>query len=443
MQGHVGQRHAGHFSGLGTRHLGHLGAGPKLDLAVFNLRRAIQRLHGGVGQIRGVINGFDDAAGLVVRRLDIAFFIKRGTAFFCCSFCKAFLDGGRVQRTLGPLLPDGVYRRRPLACVPGGFAHHRKTTNSTCVHGQLHYAFHPGDRQGGFAVDGTGCAAQHGAQAHGGINQTGRTCIQAKLRAAIDLGGDVQTWGWRTDQFPVFAVLEFGLCQAHTRCVFGKVAVMAFFARFVLHHAIGHGDFSHRHLPGLRRGSDQAGAGQRRRQAQVVPGIGHTAGTTGGVQAQLAHGLVHQPMRHLDLDGLLYPFGFQRVKRQCRVHHEHIAVNGVGTGLLQPHPAQRHIKFFGHQHRQGRVHALAHLSPWHGQNDGSVLGDLDPAVQRDLALGRQHVFGLAQAGTHWHNAPAHHQRAGGTQAAQNPGTALHAAPPLFPTAVLAVVLAAR
>ena len=124
-------------------------------------------------------------------------------------------------------------------------------------------------------------------------------------------------------------------------------------------------------------------------------------------------------MGDLDFHRQFGPFHLQRMERQGHPHHHHVAVDRVRPRLLQAHLGERQVELFGHQHRQRRVHALAHFSPRHGQHDAAVLRDFDPAVQRHFARRCwQHVFGLAQARTHRHHAPADDERASSTQAAQ-------------------------
>jgi hypothetical protein len=104
------------------------------------------------------------------------------------------------------------------------------------------------------------------------------------------------------------------------------------------------------------------------------------------------------------------------------------AEDRVVAGLLQPHARQRHVELFGHQHRQRGVHALAHLAAVHRQHDGAVLGDLDPAVERDLAFGRRPQCRVADSAARRHQAPADQQRAADGRARQQQAAALHATP---------------
>ena len=210
---------------------------------------------------------------------------------------------------------------------------------------------------------------------------------------------------------------------------------MALFARRVLDHAVDHFHFGDRYLPGVSGRVDQAGACQGGRHAQVVPGVRHTAGAAGGVQAQLTHGLVEQPVRDPDLERLFVTLHVQRMERQGQPHHQHVAVDRIGASLFQPHFRQGNVQLLGNEHGQCGVHTLAHFGPRHCQHHAAVLRNFDPAVERDFALcGCQHVVRLAQARAHRQGTPAHNQRARCAQAAQYPGAALHAAAPVVPAA---------
>jgi len=49
------------------------------------------------------------------------------------------------------------------------------------------------------------------------------------------------------------------------------------------------------------------------------------------------------------------------------------------------HLAELHLEFFGDQHRDGRIGALAHLDIGHGQDNLSVGSDADEGVGREPA----------------------------------------------------------
>jgi hypothetical protein len=103
-----------------------------------------------------------------------------------------------------------------------------------------------------------------------------------------------------------------------------------------------------------------------------------------------------------------------------------VAVEPIGAGGHQAHARQRHVELFGDEHGERGVRALAHFAPVHRQHDGAVGGDLDPAVQADLArLDRQRID-AAEAVARRHQAPADDQRAGGTEAADEQRAPPHA-----------------
>ena len=398
---------------------------PDFDLAVFDLRGAVHGLHGGVRQIGRGIAGFNRLAAGFFGGGNVAL-LKKGEAAL---FVELALQGGgnllRVQSALGALLPlrgDGL---GALAGVPSGFCHHGKTGAGAMQRVQRHHLLHAGQGQGGFAVERRGAAANHGRQAHGGKQHVGQAHIQAKSGAAIGFAHQIGARGGCANQLPVLAL--FGRHGARRRAGtgLGKFAVVARFARGVLQLALLHGDLGHRYFPLRSRSAKQAGARSGRSHAQGLPTVRHAGRAARGDDAQFAPELAHNPLAHFHGRGLGATFRGQWMKRQAAQKHGHVAVNGVGPGLFQPHLRQRHVELFGHQHGQGGVHALAHFAARHGQHHGAVLGDLDPAVQCHLVLGGQHVVGLAKARARGHHAPAHDEGAGGAQGAQYPGAALH------------------
>jgi hypothetical protein len=99
--------------------------------------------------------------------------------------------------------------------------------------------------------------------------------------------------------------------------------------------------------------------------------------------------IIHSPS--FTLVGFSGASRLQRVKWQAANLHGHVAINGVGSGLLDAHAGQRHVQLFGGQHGQRGVHALAHFAARHGKDDAAIRGDLDPAIEGDVALGLEHV----------------------------------------------------
>ena len=92
-------------------------------------------------------------------------------------------------------------------------------------------------------------------------------------------------------------------------------------------------------------------------------------------------------------------------------------------------PGRFDLAHLGRQHGQRGVDTLAHFAARHGKDDAAIRGDLDPAVERDVTLGLEHVAALPQPGTLRHDAPAHHQRASRASAGQQQGAPLHACTP--------------
>src|SRR5262249_7308893 len=72
-----------------------------------------------------------------------------------------------------------------------------------------------------------------------------------------------------------------------------------------------------------------------------------------------------------------------------------------------------------------RVHTLAHFGPGHGEHDGAISRDLDPAVERNVALERKHHLARAQARARGQHAPPDDECAGRTGRAPEHGATLH------------------
>ena len=125
---------------------------------------------------------------------------------------------------------------------------------------------------------------------------------------------------------------------------------------------------------------------------------------------------------------LVAGLGLARMEvRQAGDHRRDVAVEAIGTGRDQAHARQRHVELLGDEHRQRGVHALAHLAPVHRQQHGAVGGDLDPAVEADLAVRRPAAGRRApSAVARRQHAPADDQRAGGAEAAQEQRAPSHA-----------------
>ena len=106
-----------------------------------------------------------------------------------------------------------------------------------------------------------------------------------------------------------------------------------------------------------------------------------------------------------------------------------IAIDRIVAGGEQAHARQRHVELLGGEHGQRGVHALPHLAAVHRQQHAAVARNLDPAIERDLALGQRQQIGAAEPAARRHHAPADEQRASGAEAGQQQRAALHAFAP--------------
>ena len=124
------------------------------------------------------------------------------------------------------LLPLHLDRLSALTGVPGGFAHHGDSGGraTNCI--ELHQPLHARHRHRRFVINRTRRAAEHRAQPNRSKQQVGRAHIHAKLRRAIDLGGDIQSLCGLPKQLPALAVFQGDFTRRHTGCRFCKLTVM-------------------------------------------------------------------------------------------------------------------------------------------------------------------------------------------------------------------------
>jgi len=90
-------------------------------------------------------------------------------------------------------------------------------------------------------------------------------------------------------------------------------------------------------------------------------------------------------------------------------HGDDVAVDALHRRAFDMHARQRNIELLRRQHRQRSVNALPHLHARHGQHNVAFGGDLDPAIQRDLAVVLGKDSRIAHATARRHHAPTHHQ----------------------------------
>ena len=313
--------------------------------------------------------------------------------------------------------------------MPGRLCHHRKTGRRAGHRLQRHQCDDPVLCQGLFAIEGLHRTAQHGAVAHRREQHAGQPHIHAEGGSAVRFGRNVGPVYGLSDQLPVLGIFERHRGRGARGGIPGQCTVGGLFAGGMLHHAVHHGELGGGQAPCVCRGVQKAGAGRSGCHAQRVPQIGNRGGAAGRIRAEFAGDFADHPFARAHDGGLFRAFAGQRVKRQRAHEHRHIAVNRIGAGLLQTHALERHIQLLGREHGQGGMNALPHLAAWHGQDDIAGGGDLDPAVQRHIALCRQHQRAGTQARARRCDTPAHHQRTAYAQGAQYPGAALHAAPP--------------
>ena len=114
------------------------------------------------------------------------------------------------------------------------------------------------------------------------------------------------------------------------------------------------------------------------------------------------------------------------MKGEACHQHRDIAVARVGPGLLDPDRLERHIELLCGQHRQGGVHALAHLAARHRHDHAAIRADLDPAIQRDITALLQQQARRTKTRTRRQHRPADQQRTGAAGHAEQQRPAPHA-----------------
>ena len=226
VQGDVVDADTRDVSRYRARHLRHLGRRPHFDLAIFDPRGAVHRLHRGVGEKRGLVGRRDHTRGFALHLNRIALFEEGKTVFYFQ--CGVQLDFNllRIQRALHALLPLHVHRLRTLAGVPGRFANHSDTRGRAANRVQFHQPLNAQHGHRCLVVNRSGRAADHGAQPHCGKQHAGQAHVHAKLRGAVNLGGDVQPRCGLPDQLPILAVLQRDFAGCHAACGLRQVAVM-------------------------------------------------------------------------------------------------------------------------------------------------------------------------------------------------------------------------
>ena len=152
--------------------------------------------------------------------------------------------------------------------------------------------------------------------------------------------------------------------------------------------------------------------------AHRLPRVLHAGRAAGDHDAQFAGSLGQQPLRAAFQHAVVIGVEWQSV-----IQNRHIAVDFVDRRLHDTDHRQRHVEFFGHQHRQRGIHALPHFAARHRDRHPAVRCDLEPAIERDFAIAGWQWIGRLQALAWRHHAPADDQRAGDAQSANQESAA--------------------
>ena len=181
---------AGRFRCGGAGAEGVLGAGPDLADSVVQPGGAVQRLHGGVGEIRHPVVGCDRPAGGAQGRLDIAAIDIRFATALGLGGGQGVVELGEDSGLIDGFSPAGapldLDRRQGAVGMPVAVGDHG--------HGiaKIHNLLDAGKTQRRRIVDGGDTAAENRTRPHGGDLEPGQLDIDAERRRAVHLGGDVE-----------------------------------------------------------------------------------------------------------------------------------------------------------------------------------------------------------------------------------------------------------
>ena len=266
-------RHTRHFGCSGPCQAGHLSGCPNFQLPVFELRRAIHGLHGGVRQIRGRVLRLNDARSTCFSFHGIALLIKRETAFcfeFVLQFCCNALG---IDGAFFALRPLGFDLLCGLLGMPRRFGNHRKAWCRARSAGKLNAFNNARHGQRFFDVDAAERATHLRHLHDAGKQHVGHAHIDAKYGTAICFGRHVCARCGLTNQAPIFAIFQNDMARRLACSTFGKFTIVRRLAGSMTDHAIFHAQFFGRHFPLICSRQQQTGFGSSRCSPQVVPSI--------------------------------------------------------------------------------------------------------------------------------------------------------------------------
>ena len=435
------QRHRALVDAGGARRVrtgdaGHLGRRPHGDVAVADLRGAVDRFERGVREVGRAVERLDGACAwtrLALGRRHVAATAVVGEAAVVCERVtrrglQRCRDGLRIDRAGRRRCPVDRQRLHRLAGMPAAARDHRDAGGGAGPWRQAHQPLHAGAAQHLVLVaDTLRRAAEHRAHAHRGVQQALGPDVEAVDRAAVALGDDVGARRVAADQRPGGTRLQRHITGRRAGGRGGEFAEVRTLAGGVRHDAVAHYDLLLGQAPAQRGGTDQLGPHGGRGQPQRLPGVDDAGRRARHVDAELARQLGDDPLAALHGRRPAARFAVARVEGQRRDEGGHVAVDRVGAGLHQTHAVEADVELLGHQHRQRGVHALAHLAAVHRQRHAAVGGDLDPAVERHLAGLQRQQRAIAQPRARRQQRPAEQQAATGGRRAEQQRAALHGA----------------
>ncbi len=339
-----------------------------------DLRRAVHRLHGRMGEERRGVGRLEPARGGRHRAGDVALALRGHPRLVepGLELCEQAVAG---QTGVGALVIGDRQRLDRFAGAPEAVRHDSDAARDL-VH--RNHAGHAADRSSVVAGDGR---AEHRIVLHCGIDHAGQAGVDAELGGAVDLERRVGALGRGADQTELRRVLErWRGRRLEPRGCIGQGTIVERAAGSGVHDLAGLGRaFGRIDAPLVRGRLDQHGPRGGARLAHHVVRAAHARAAAGDP--------------HLTAE-------------------EHL-VSIARRGLLDRERRQIGVQLLGHDLRDRRIGALTHL-------DERVV-ESDPAVGRDPEEGR-HLRGLRSAGAgHERQTDAEHEAACGDRRAAEEG----------------------
>ncbi len=356
------------------------------------MHRAVHRLHRRVREKRLLVGRLDLARGSCDCRRSITI-VARDRTWLLHSASKLSDDVGRGELSIGARVPLRSCRGEPLLGRPSV-----RRDDSHRV-GEADNLAHPGHGHRLCLIHGRELSAERGRNRQHRELHPWQANIDAEVRAAIDLAGEVEAPMGGSQQFEVRGRLESDLLGHRELCRRVRQLSVA-------------------KLAAARGMHDRAVFPYAGRRVHVPPPCGrrlqhHPCGSTRAAQRNVHRSNGGRAAGHLQADERI---GVDLVVRR-RVFDRHLV--------------DIHLELLGDQHRQRGIGSLAHLDHRHDESHPACAIDSQEGVRRERSAGGQGVAHLGERG----QAKAELQPpTGGARRGdleKIPARSLHFAPPAF------------